>query len=513
MVLLRSIATVGSFTMISRILGFCRDILIAAFLGAGVLADVFFVAFKAPNLFRRLFAEGAFNAAFVPQFVGILEHEGKTKAKVFAEQALGVLLWSMLIFVVCIQVLMPYLMLGLAPGFKSNTEQFNLAVLLTRITFPYLVFISLASLMSGVLNSLGKFAAAAATPILLNICLIGSLIILSRYTDTPAHALAWGVSIAGATQFIWLLLNCGWAGFWLRLIRPRFTDNIRKMIRRILPVAIGAGVYQVSLLIDTIIASLLPSGSISFLFFADRVNQLPLGVVGVAVGTALLPLMSRQLRAADYKGALESQNRAIEFSLFLTLPAAVGLVVLAEPTISVLFERGAFDVDSVKSTSGALAMYAIGLPAYVVIKALVPGFFAREDTATPVKIAVAALSINLVLNLVLMEPFLHIGIAVATAISAWCNALALAFILKRRGYFTLDLRNRIRLPRMAGASFIMGVMLFFNLMFFNNFFIHETPIKFIMLATLVFAGLIIYLSFSFLLGAAKWAEFRRLFRY
>jgi putative peptidoglycan lipid II flippase len=321
------------------------------------------------------------------------------------------------------------------------------------------------------------------------------------------------VSIAGATQFIWLLLNCGWAGFWLRLIRPRFTDNIRKMIRRILPVAIGAGVYQVSLLIDTIIASLLPSGSISFLFFADRVNQLPLGVVGVAVGTALLPLMSRQLRAADYKGALESQNRAIEFSLFLTLPAAVGLVVLAEPTISVLFERGAFDVDSVKSTSGALAMYAIGLPAYVVIKALVPGFFAREDTATPVKIAVAALSINLVLNLVLMEPFLHIGIAVATAISAWCNALALAFILKRRGYFTLDLRNRIRLPRMAGASFIMGVMLFFNLMFFNNFFIHETPIKFIMLATLVFAGLIIYLSFSFLLGAAKWAEFRRLFRH
>jgi putative peptidoglycan lipid II flippase len=512
MVLLRSIVTVGSFTMVSRMLGFCRDILIATFLGAGLLADVFFVAFKAPNLFRRLFAEGAFNAAFVPQFAGILEYEGKIKAKVFAEQALGVLLWSMLIFVVCIQILMPYLMLGLAPGFKGNSEQFNLAVLLTRITFPYLLFISLASLMSGVLNSLGKFAAAAATPILLNICLISSLIILSKYTDTPVHALAWGVSIAGATQFVWLLLNCGWAGFWLRLIRPRVTDNIRKLMRRIVPVAIGAGVYQVSLLTDTIIASLLPSGSISFLFFADRVNQLPLGVVGVAVGTALLPLMSRQLRVADYKGALESQNRAIELSLFLTLPAAVALVVLAEPTISVLFERGAFDVASVKSTSGALAMYAIGLPAYVLIKALVPGFFAREDTVTPVKIAVAALSINLVLNLVLMGPFLHIGIAVATAISAWCNALALAFILKRRGYFTLDLRNRIRLPRMVMVSLIMWAVLFFTPILFNNFFINETPIKIITLATLVFAGLIIYLSFSFLLGAAKWAEFRQLFK-
>jgi putative peptidoglycan lipid II flippase len=512
MVLLRSIVTVGSFTMVSRTLGFCRDILIATFLGAGVLADVFFVAFKAPNLFRKLFAEGAFNAAFVPQFAGILEYEGKIKAKVFAEQALGVLLWSMLIFVIFIQILMPYLMLGLAPGFKSNTEQFNMAVLLTRITFPYLLFISLASLMSGVLNSLGKFAAAAATPILLNICLISSLIILSKYTDTPVHALAWGVSIAGAIQFVWLLLNCGWAGFWLRLIRPRFTDNIRKMIRRILPVAIGAGVYQVSLLIDTIIASFLPSGSISFLFFADRVNQLPLGVVGVAVGTALLPLMSRQLRVADYKGALESQNRAIELSLFLTLPAAVALVVLAEPIISVLFERGAFDSASVKSTSAALAMYAIGLPAYVVIKALVPGFFAREDTVTPVKIAAAALLLNLILNLVLMGPFLHVGIAVATAISAWCNALGLAFILKRRGYFTLDLRNLARLPRMIVASLIMGAVLFSSPIFFNNNFIYEIPINFIKLATLVFLGLIIYLSSSFLLGSVKWAEFRQLFK-
>jgi putative peptidoglycan lipid II flippase len=511
MVLLRSTVTVGSFTMVSRVLGFCRDILIATFLGAGVIADVFFVAFKAPNLFRRLFAEGAFNAAFVPQFAGILEYNGKIKARVFAEHALSILLWSTLIFVVCVQILMPYLMVGLAPGFTNDTEQFNLAVLLTRITFPYLLFISLASLMSGVLNSLGKFAAAAATPILLNLCLIGSIIIIARYTDTPAHALAWGVTIAGVIQFIWLLFNCGWAGFWLRLIRPQFTNNISKMIRRILPAAVGAGVYQISLLIDTILASLLPSGSISFLFFADRVNQLPLGVIGVAVGTALLPLMSRQLSVADHKGALDSQNRAIELSLFLTLPAAVGLVVLAEPTISVLFERGAFDAVSAKSTAEALAMYAIGLPAYVVIKALIPGFFAREDTSTPVKIAAVSLFINLILNLILMGPFLHIGIAAATAISAWCNALALAFVLKRRGYFALDPRNIFRLPRMAVASVLMGTVLFSSCTFLNNYFVYETPVTFYILTTLVFAGLIIYLSLSFLFNAVKWSEFKQLF--
>ena len=512
MVLVRSIVTVSSFTMVSRILGFCRDILIAAFLGTGVLADVFFVAFKIPNLFRRLFAEGAFNAAFVPQFSGILEHEGKINAKVFAEQALAVLLWSMLIFVVVFQIMMPYLMAGFAPGFKNNTEQFDLAILLTRITFPYLLFISLASLMSGVLNSLGKFAAAAATPILLNICLISSLVILSKHTETPAHALAWGVSVAGILQLVWLLLNCGWAGFWLRLIRPRFTDNIRKMFRRILPVAIGAGVYQASLLIDTIIASLLPSGSISFLFFADRVNQLPLGVVGVAVGTALLPLMSRQLGAADYKGALESQNRAVEFSLFLTLPATVALVVLAQPIISVLFERGAFDTASVKATGDALAMYALGLPAYVMVKALVPGFFAREDTVTPVKIAAAALLINLVLNLILMGPFMHLGIAIATAISAWCNVLALAFILKRRGYFTLDSRNLVRLPRMVVASFIMGAVIFFSVLFFNNFLTYGISVKFIYVAILVFGGLIIYCSLVFLFGAVKWNELKQIYQ-
>ncbi|MBT3991218.1 MAG: murein biosynthesis integral membrane protein MurJ [Rhodospirillaceae bacterium] len=512
MALLRSIATVGGFTLLSRILGFIRDILIAAFLGTGMLADVFFVAFKFPNLFRRLFAEGAFNAAFVPQFAGLLESDGKRAAQVFAEQALAVLLWSVLIFVVLIQIAMPYVMLGFAPGFADNPEQFNLAVLLTRITFPYLLFISLASLMSGVLNSLGKFAAAAATPILLNICLIGALTLLAGATETPAHALAWGVSIAGMVQFFWLLMHCGRSGIWLRLVRPRLTPNVRKMIRRILPVAIGAGVYQVSLLIDTIIASLLPAGSISYLFFADRVNQLPLGVVGVAVGTALLPLMSRQLGAEDEAAAMSSQNRAIEFSLFLTLPAAVALVVIAEPIVSVLFERGAFDATSVKATAGALSIYATGLPAYVLVKALAPGFFAREDTATPVKIAVFALAVNLVLNLALMGPFLHLGIAAATAVSAWCNALILGFVLHRRGHLVLDARILGRLPRMVLASLAMGAAVFYGAGALVNLLADGLTSKILAVAVLVIGGLIIYGVLSLVTGAANRDDIRRVLR-
>ena len=510
MALLRSIATVGSFTMLSRILGFIRDILIAAILGTGLIADAFFVAFKFPNLFRRLFAEGAFNAAFVPQFTGLLESDGKLMAQFFAEQALAVLLWSVLIFVVLIQIAMPYVMLGFAPGFIGNPAQFDLAVLLTRITFPYLLFISLASLMAGVLNSLSRFAAAAATPILLNICLIGAVTLLARHTPTPGHALAWGVSIAGMVQFFWLLIHCERAGIRLRLIRPRLTPDVRKMTRRIVPVAIGAGVYQVSLLIDTIIASLLPAGSISYLFFADRVNQLPLGVVGVAVGTALLPLMSRQLRSGDEAAATASQNRAIEFSLFLTLPAAVALVVIAEPIISVLFERGAFDATSVKATAGALAIYATGLPAYVLVKALAPGYFAREDTATPVKIAVFALAVNLGLNLILMGPFKHLGIAMATSVSAWCNALILAFVLIRRGHLVFDRRLLNRTPRMIATSLVMGGTVFYGAVALADLPGQSLISNIIAVALLVSGGLVVYGGLSLLFGAASRDDLARI---
>ena len=512
MVLLRSIATVGSLTMVSRVFGFARDILIASSLGAGMLADVFFVAFKFPNLFRRLFAEGAFNMAFVPIFAGLLEEKGEAAARRFADQSLAVLLWTLFAFVVVLEVSMPWAMSAFAPGFRENPEKFALAIELTRITFPYLLFISLVSLMAGVLNSLGRFAAAAATPILLNICLIGAVLGISPFVETPAHALAWGVFGAGVVQFVWLMAHCRRAGMALRVPFPRLTDDVRLLLVRALPVALGAGIYQINLLIDTIIASLLPEGSISYLFFADRVNQLPLGVVGVAVGTALLPLLSRQIKSDDPTAAAHSQNRAVEFTLLLTVPAACALVVLAGPVITVLFERGEFGPTQTVATAAALGVYALGLPAYVLVKALAPGFFARGDTATPVKISVMALIVNLVLNLLLMGPFLHVGIAAATVISSWLNAGTMAVILWRRGHFTIDQRLYSRLPRTVLASVGMAVALYYGVEFGGSLLTGGEVGRATTLALLVGGGLATFAVLAQITGAARLGDMKSMLK-
>ena len=407
---------------------------------------------------------------------------------------------------------MPLVMLGFAPGFAATPERFDLAVQLTRITFPYLVFISLVSLMAGLLNSLGRFAAAAATPILLNLGLIGAVLALAPLTPTPAHALAWGVAGSGMAQLLWLLWRCDRAGVRLRLPRPRLTTHVRLLVRRILPLAIGVGVYQINLLIDTVIASLLPAGSISYLYFADRVTQLPLGVVGVAVGTALLPLLSRQLRAGDAAAAADSQNRALEFCCLLSLPAAAALMVIAEPVISVLFERGAFGPAEVRATSAALAVYAVGIPAYVMVKALAPGYFARGDTATPVKISVGCLVVNLVLNLVLMGPFKHVGIAMATAVSAWLNAGLLAAFLGRRGFLAIDGRLGRRLPRMAAASAGMALVLVLVHWALQGALAADQVLGVAALVGLVAAGFAAYAVLALILGAATVADLKHLFR-
>jgi len=510
--LLKSIATVGGFTLISRALGFIRDILIAGVLGAGAGADAFFVAFKLPNLFRRLFAEGAFSMAFVPMFAGQIEAKGKADAQQFAEAALSILFWTLLGFVIVVELAMPWVMMGLAPGFIGNPAKFDLAVELTRITFPYLLLISLVSLMAGVLNSLGRFAAAAATPILLNLCLIGAILGLANFTETPSHALAWGVAAAGVAQGIWLYAACGREGVWLRLPRPRLTQEVKVLLKRMAPVAVGAGIYQINLVIDTVIASLLPTGAISYLFFADRVNQLPLGVIGVAVGTALLPLLSRQLRAGETQAANHSQNRALEISLLLTLPAAAALMVIAEPLIRVLFERGAFGLAESQATAAALAVYAIGLPAYVLVKALAPGFFARGDTATPVKISVACLLLNLVLNLLLMGPFQHVGIAMATAASSWLNAALLAYILLRRGHFILDARLKSRLPRTLLACMGMAAFLAWALDYLGAALAAGEPQRIFALGLLVVSGMAVFAALVLVTRAARLSDLKSLYR-
>ncbi len=511
MALLRFAATVGLFTMGSRVLGFLRDILIARYLGASPAGDAFFVAFKLPNLFRRLFAEGAFNLAFVPLFSSILKGEGRDAAKAFAADALAVLMGALLLMVVAAQIFMPWLMYAIAPGFADDPDKFDLTVHLTRLTFPYLLFISLVSLMGGLLNSLDRFAAAAATPILLNLCLIAAMLGFAHVMETPAHALAWGVAAAGAIQFLWLAWNCHRAGILPGLPRPRLTPGVRRLLVLILPAALGAGVAQINLVVDMIIASLLPSGSVSYLYYADRVVQLPLGVIGVAVGTALLPTLSRQVRD-DAAGARDSQNRALEYALLLTVPAAAALIVVAAPVIAVLFERGAFDGADSGATAAALGAYAVGLPAFVLIKVLAPGYFARQDTRTPLKIAVVCLITNVVLNLILMGPLLHVGIALASSLSSWLNAGLLAAGLYRRGHLAPDRRLRRRVPRMVLAAAAMALALWGAATLLAPWLAGGLALKIVALLALVALGLCVFALAAQLTGAARLGEMARMMR-
>jgi putative peptidoglycan lipid II flippase len=507
MALLRSAATVGGYTMASRVLGFVRDILTAAFLGAGPVADAFFVAQRLPNLFRSLFAEGAFSAAFVPLFAGTIAQDGKSAAKRFAEDSLSVLLTALFVFVVFGEIFTPTLLDILAPGFRAQPDKFALTVGLTRITFPYLLFISLTALQGGILNSVERFAATAATPMLLNIFLIGALVLVRPLSG---EALAWALSLSGFAQFLWLMVSCHRAGLGLSLPRPRLTQEVKRMLKLMLPGIFGAGVTQLNLVVSTAVASLLPTGAVSYLYYADRLDQLPLAVVGIAVGTAILPSLSRQVRLRDDDGARQTQNRGLELALFLTLPSAVGLGIAAWPIMSVLFQRGAFGPVEANATAAALAAYAGGLPAFVLIKVMTPGFFARHDTATPVKVAFAAMATNLVLTvgLGLLLPFGHVGIASATSIAGWVNALSLMVLLHRRGHFTLDARSRRIVPRIIAASACMGMLLWLMnelaAPFYTGAFIVRTAALTLVVAIAVAAFFVLALVF----GAADWREIK-----
>ncbi|WP_431303262.1 murein biosynthesis integral membrane protein MurJ [Sediminicoccus sp. BL-A-41-H5] len=456
----RAIATVGGWTMVSRVLGFLRDMLIAAKLGAGPMADAFFVALKLPNLFRRLFGEGAFNAAFVPAFAQLLTQRGPAAAQALAERmATLMVLWLALLTGLGL-IFMPQLMQVLAPGFVERPEKFALAVELTRITFPYLLLICLTALVSGVLNALGKFAAAAAAPIFFNLLSMLALFALAPFVATPAHALAWGVTLSGVVQLAFVWWACKQAGMALNPVQsPSLAPEVRQVLRRMGPGLVGAGVTQLNLAIDVIIASFLPAGAVSFLYYADRVAQLPLGVIGAAVATALLPLLAKQIHAGQPLSAHRSLNRALEISLVLAVPAAVALAALALPILAALFQRGAFGPAEAAATSRALMAYALGLPAFVLVKVFVPGFFARGDTATPVKIGLACVGLNLALNLVLMGPLQHVGVALSTTLAAWANAGLLAFVLHRRRHWVADRRLRRAAPRLLGSALVMGAVL------------------------------------------------------
>jgi putative peptidoglycan lipid II flippase len=505
--MLRNILTIGGWTFASRILGFVRDMLIAAFLGAGPVADAFFLALRLPNMFRRLFGEGAFNAAFVPAFTAALTLDGPAKARVLAERMATLMTLWLSLLVVLGMIFMPQVMAVLTPGLADEPLRFDLVVELSRITFPYLLFICLTALVSGVLNAADKFALAAGAPLLFNLCAIVSLFGLTPYVETPAHALAWGTMASGILQLIVVVWACNKAGLGFRLLSfPKLTEDTRQVLRRMLPGILGASVTQLNLAVDMFIASWLPAGAISYLNYADRLAQLPLGVVGAAMSTALLPVLSRQLRSGKALSAHRSMNRGLELSLALTLPAAVALVVTAQPMLSVLFERGAFTADKVAATAPALAAYAAGLPAYVLIKSLAPGFFARGDTATPVKIGIATVAFNLCLNLALTPHLQHVGIALATALSSWANAGLLALVLVRRGHWVADRQLRRNSWRLLGAALVMGAILWgLEALIFP-----ATGLwRFLGLGALVGVGLVSYFGATFALGAFDLRELLR----
>ena len=357
----RAVRTVAGLTMVSRVLGFVRDLLTADILGAGPMADAFFVAFKLPNFLRRLFAEGAFSVTFVPLFAKRAHAEGLAAAAKFAEEAQAMLLAVLIPLTVALLLFMPVVMDVLAPGFERGGDRYRLAVELCRITFPYLTLVSITALQGGVLNALDRYGPFATAPILFNLALIAGLL-LTPFFPTAAHALSWGEFAAGIVQVAWMMGSCRRAGIWLKLRRPRLTPEIKRLFVLMVPAAIGAGAVQINIFIDTMIGSLLPAGSISHLYYAERLYQLPLGVIGVAVGTALLPALARHVRADDRPGARRLEARAIEASLLLSLPAAIALMVAGVPIMTALFARGAFSVESAVQTAGALAAYSAGIP-------------------------------------------------------------------------------------------------------------------------------------------------------
>jgi putative peptidoglycan lipid II flippase len=497
--------------MASRVLGFARDMLIAALLGAGPIADAFFVALKLPNLFRRLFGEGAFNAAFVPEFSGLLAAEGPQAARQFATEAFAVMAFWLGALTIVGEMFMPQMMAVLAPGFAAIPEKFALAVELSRITFPYLLLICLAALVSGVLNGMDRFTAASASYVLFNAISIACMLGLTPYLPTAGHALAWGVTASGVAQLALLMWASRRAGMPLALPRPRLTPRMRVLLRRMLPGLVGAGVTQLNLAIDVIIASLLPAGTVSLLYYADRVQQLPLGVIGIAVGTAMLPLLSRQVRAGEGEAAIGTLNRAIEYASFLTLPAAVALIVSAYPVMWTLFGRGAFDAESARLSAQSLAAYALGLPAFVLVKVLAPGFFARGDTATPVKIGVTAVALNLAMNVAFMVPLQHIGPALATSLAAMFNVAGLGVMLARRGLLRADARLRKRLVRIVLASGVMAVAIGVT----QHLLFATAPhgmARMLALAVLVGVGLLTFAGAAQLLGAGDVRELGRMAR-
>jgi len=516
--LVRSLGTIGGLTLASRVLGLVRDNLFARYMGASFASDAFLIAFKLPNMFRALFAEGAFASAFIPMFnrkTSDPEGPGLPAGIAFAEQALAVLLPVLLAMTVVLELAAWPITLVLSGKFNGvSDELFAYAVMLSRLTIPYLMLISLVSLLGGILNSLHKFWVNAAAPMLLNLTLIAALLLFNDADPlVTARNQAIAVSLSGALQLAWLALAVRANGVSLRLRRPRLTPDVKRLLKLTLPAAVGAGAVQVNLVISTALAaSLLAHGSVTDIYMADRLNQLPLGLIGIGLGTVLLPTLSRQLGAGERDAAVATQNRGLELALLLSLPAAAALVVCGQPIAAGLFGYGRFDAEDVRNTAQALAAFSLGLPAYILVKVLTPAYYARQDTRTPVRYGLIAMAVNLVGNLALIVPLKHVGPPLATAIASTVNVALLYRTLRRRGDFEPDARLRRRAWRLVVGALLMGVALWFTQDLLTPYVSGDWTRRAGALGVLVFAGGLVYAAATVVLGAFTRADIAVYFR-
>jgi putative peptidoglycan lipid II flippase len=452
------ILTVGGLTLVSRITGFLRDIVVAAILGAGPIADAFFVALRLPNHFRAIFAEGAFNNAFIPSYAAIRERQGAAAVRLFADRVFTLLLATQIGLLALALVFMPWVVGILAPGFRSDPQRFALAVELSRITFPYLLLMTLVTLYGGILNALSRFATAAAAPILLNLSMMMALA-LAAFFPTAGHAAAWGVLIAGVLEALLVGADARRRGVLPRLSRPRLDPDLRLFFKRFGPAVAGSAGTQLALFADTIIASFLAAGALSALYYADRLNQLPVGVIGIAVGTVLLPEMANRLAAGDEAGARHAQNRAIELTLILSLPCVVAFLLFPELIMRALFTRGAFTGADAAAAGATLSAYAIGLLPFVLLRSATATFLARGDTTTPVIALFGSVAVNIALKVLLMDRYAQVGLAFATAVGAWINLGLLLWFATRRNLAGFDRQLAQSLLKLALAGGALAAVL------------------------------------------------------
>src|SRR3954470_18904884 len=499
--MLGRIFTVGGYTLLSRLTGFARDIMLAAILGAGPVADAFFIAFRLPNHFRAIFAEGAFSAAFVPAYAHVHGEKGQASASLFADRVFTLLLASQVVLLVLAILFMPQAMSVLAPGFTDDPAQRTLAIELTRITFPYLLLITLVTLYGGILNVMQRFASAAAASIFLNIAMMATLA-LAAFFPTAGHAAAWGVLISGFLQYFLLAGDLHRHGGLPKFAALKLDDDVRAFFRALGPATLGSMGTQIALFADTIIATFLPAGALSALYYADRLNQLPIGVIGIAIGTVLLPEMSRSLTTNDQAGAMASQRRAFDFTLLFSVPFVAAFLTVPDVIMRAMFARGAFSKADAAAAGATLAAYAIGLIPFVTIRSAVATFYARKDTATPVKAALTGVAVNVALKVALMGALAQIGLALATAVGAWVNLLLVLFFAVRAGYLELDRAWMISLAKFAAAGVLLAAALWGTARFASVYFaqmhtFRDETILLLLIATGAFAyGVLILLLFG-----------------